>query len=117
MLPVTIDAARELILEHEIFTEVVALGQLRPLDLEPVLDSVARTGSLVTVEEGTLTGGIGAEIAARVQERAWRDLRGPIRRVAARDGIIPTARTLEDDMLPSTGDIIAAVTELAGVRS
>ena len=117
MLPVTLDAARELILEHEIFTEVVALGQLRPLDLEPVLDSVARTGSLVTVEEGTLTSGIGAEIAARVQERAWRDLRGPIRRVAARDGIIPTARTLEDDMLPSTGDIIAAVTELAGVRS
>ena len=116
MLPTTLNAARELILEHEVFTEVVALGQLLPLDLEPILDSVARTGSLVTVEEGTLTGGLGAEITARVQERAWRDLRGPIRRVAARDGIIPAARALEDDMLPTSGDVIAAVTELAGVR-
>ncbi len=117
MLPPTLDAARELILEHEIFTEVVALSQLLPLDLEPVFDSIARTGSLVTVEEGTRTGGVGAEIAARVQERAWRDLRGPIRRVAARDGIVPTARALEDDMLPGSHDVIAAVIESAGVRS
>ena len=116
MLPPTLDAARELILEHEIFTEVVSLSQLLPLDLEPVLASVARTGSLVTVEEGTLTGGIGAEIAARVQERAWRDLRGPICRVAARDGIVPSARALEDEMLPGSGDVIAAVTQLAGLR-
>ncbi len=117
MLPPTLDAARELILEHEIFTEIVVLAQLLPLDLEPVFESIARTGSLVTVEEGTLTGGIGAEIAACVQERVWRDLRGPIRRVAARDGIVPTARALEDDMLPSRRDVIAAVIESAGVRN
>ena len=51
-----------------------------------------RTGALVTAEEGTLTGGIGAEIAARVQDAAWSDLRAPVQRVAARDGIIPSAR-------------------------
>ncbi len=116
MLPTALEAARQLILEHEVFTEVVAVSQLLPLDLEPILDSVARTGSLITLEEGTLTGGVGAEIAAQVQQRAWRDLRGPIQRVAARDEIIPTARPLEDDMLPSVGDVIAAVTRLAGVR-
>jgi pyruvate/2-oxoglutarate/acetoin dehydrogenase E1 component len=64
------------------------------MELEPVLESVARTGALVTAEEGTLTGGFGAEIAARVTELAWSDLRGPVRRVAARDGIIPSARAL-----------------------
>ena len=78
MLPVVLDAATELILEHEIFCEVVALSQLLPMELEPVLESVARTGALVTAEEGTLTGGFGAEIAARVQELAWSDLRGPV---------------------------------------
>ena len=117
MLPVALDAARELILEHEVFTEVVALGQLLPLDLEPVLESVARTGSLVTLEEGTLTAGVGAEIAARVQAEAWDDLRGPVRRVAARDGIVPAARRLEDEMLPGVDDVVAAVAGLAGVRS
>ena len=55
---------------------MVALGRLLPLDLEPVLESVARTGALVTVEEGTLTAGFGAEIAARVQSEAWDRLRG-----------------------------------------
>jgi pyruvate/2-oxoglutarate/acetoin dehydrogenase E1 component len=117
MVPIVLDAVTELILEHEIFCEVVALSQLLPLELEPVLESVARTGALVTAEEGTLTGGFGAEIAARVQELAWSDLRGPVRRVAARDGIVPSARPLEDAMLPSARDIVEAIAALEGVRS
>ena len=117
MLPVVLDAVTELVLEHEIFCEVVALSQLVPMELEPVLDSVARTGALVTAEEGTLTGGFGAEIAARVQEAAWSDLRGPVQRVAARDGIIPSARALEDAMLPSVRDVVEAILVLEGVRS
>ncbi len=117
MVPVVLDAVTELIIEHEIFCEVVALSQLLPMELEPVLESVARTGALVTAEEGTLTGGFGAEIAARVQELAWSELRGPVRRVAARDGIIPSARSLEEAMLPSTEDVVEAVVALEGVRS
>ena len=109
MLPIALEAATKLVLEEEIFTEVVALGRLLPLDLEPVLESVARTGALVTIEEGTLTAGVGAEIAARVQEAAWEELRGPVRRVAARDGIVPSARTLEEEALPGVEDIVAAV--------
>ena len=116
MLPIALEAARELILEREVFTEVVALGRLLPLDLEPVLESVGRTGSVVTLEEGTLTAGVGSEIAARVQAEAWDELRGPVRRVAALDGIVPAARRLEDEMLPGVDDVVAAVTELAGVR-
>jgi pyruvate/2-oxoglutarate/acetoin dehydrogenase E1 component len=116
MLPVVLEAVTDLILEHEVFCEVVALSQLVPVELDAVLESVARTGALVTAEEGTLTGGFGAEIAARVQELAWSDLRAPVRRVAARDGIIPSARALEDAMLPSVADVVHAVEELQGVR-
>jgi pyruvate/2-oxoglutarate/acetoin dehydrogenase E1 component len=117
MLPVVLDAVTELILEHELFCEVVALSQLLPVELEPVLESVARTGALVTAEEGTLTGGFGAEIAARVSELAWSDLRRPVRRVAARDGIIPSARALEDAVLPGVADVVEAIVALEGVRS
>jgi pyruvate/2-oxoglutarate/acetoin dehydrogenase E1 component len=117
MVPVVLEAATELILEHEIFCEVVALSQLLPMELEPVLESVARTGALVTAEEGTLTGGFGAEIAARVQELLWSDLRRPVQRVAARDGIIPSARPLEDAMLPAAKDVVEAIVALEGVRS
>jgi pyruvate/2-oxoglutarate/acetoin dehydrogenase E1 component len=116
MVPVVLDAVTELILEHEIFCEVVALSQLLPLELDAVLESVARTGALLTAEEGTLTGGFGAEIAARVQEVAWSDLRAPVRRVAARDGIIPSARPLEDAMLPGVHDVVEAISALEGVR-
>jgi pyruvate/2-oxoglutarate/acetoin dehydrogenase E1 component len=87
------------------------------MELDPVLESVARTGALVTAEEGTLTGGFGAEIAARVTEAAWGELRGPVQRVAARDGIVPSARPLEDAMLPSAQDVVEAILVLEGVRS
>jgi 2-oxoisovalerate dehydrogenase E1 component len=116
MLPIVLDAVTELVLEHEIFCEVVALAQLVPMELEAVLESVARTGALVTAEEGTLTGGFGAEISARVQEAAWSDLRAPVQRIAASDGIIPSARPLEDAMLPSVEDVVEAVMSLEGSR-
>ncbi len=114
MLPIVLEAVIELILEEEVFCEVVALGRLLPLHLEPVLESVARSGALVTAEEGALTSGIGAEIAARVQELAWSDLRRPVRRIGAADGIIPSAPGLESASLPSVRDVMDAVTALVG---
>jgi 2-oxoisovalerate dehydrogenase E1 component len=116
MLPIVLDAVTELVLEHEIFCEVVALSQLVPMELDAVLESVARTGALVTAEEGTLTAGFGAEVAARVQEAAWSDLRAPVQRIAARDAIVPSARPLEDAMLPSVEDVVDAVMALEGAR-
>ena len=72
MLPVALDAAVELLLEEETFVEVVALGRVLPLDLAPVLESVSRTGTLVTLEEGTLTAGIGASLSLLCMSR-WQD--------------------------------------------
>ena len=103
-------------MEHEVFCEIVVLGSLLPLDLDPVLESVERTGALIVAEEGTMTAGIGAEIAARVQEAAWDDLRAPVRRVAAADGIIPSAPGLEDAMLPSVPELVDAALRCEAAR-
>jgi pyruvate/2-oxoglutarate/acetoin dehydrogenase E1 component len=112
MLPIVVEAATELILEHEVFCEIVVLGELLPLDLAPILESVGRTGALITAEEGTITAGIGAEITAQVTEAAWGQLRRPVRRVAANDGVIPSAPNLENMMLPGAGEVRDAVLAL-----
>jgi pyruvate/2-oxoglutarate/acetoin dehydrogenase E1 component len=116
MTPIALEAAAQLVLDRELFCEVVVLSRLMPLDLTPVLESVSRTGTLVTAEEGGVTGGFGAEIAARVQELAWSELRAPVRRVAARDGIIPAAPSLEEAVLPGVGDVVEAVLSASPVR-
>ena len=64
---------------------------------------------LLSAEEGTLTSGFGAEMAALVQEKAWRHLKHPVLRVGAEDRCIPASRTLEDLMLPTTNGILESI--------
>ncbi len=116
MTSLAVETSTNLILEHEIFCEVVSLSQLQPLEVEPIVESVRRTGALVTLEEGTLTGGFGAELAARVQASAWDDLRRPIQRVGAADSIVPAAPALEKTMLPGSRDLVDAVLAVTGTR-
>lgn len=89
--------------------EVIDLRTLRPLDDGAVLESVGRTGRLVVVEEGWRSGGIGAELAARVAEHAFWDLDAPVERVASAEVPIPYAKHLEDAAIPSVRDVIDAV--------
>ncbi len=98
-------AALDLLMEHEIFAEIILFSQLSPFMLDPLFQSLERTGKLVTVEEGTLSLGWGAELAARSAEKLS-GLR--IRRVAALDLPIANAKRLEDKILPSVQDIINA---------
>jgi len=81
--------------------EVVDLRCVAPLDLETVLASVRRTHRAVIVHEDTLTGGVGAEVAARVADCAFWELDAPVVRVAALDAPVPFARSLEDAYLPN----------------
>lgn len=98
-------AALELMMEHEIFCDLLVFSQLSPFDLTPLFDSLAHTRRLLTVEEGTLTLGWGAEVAARAVET----VSGlQVRRVAARDLPIANSRPLEDAILPQVADIVAA---------
>jgi pyruvate/2-oxoglutarate/acetoin dehydrogenase E1 component len=103
-------AALELMMEHEIFADMVVFSQLSPFDLEPLASFAARTRHLLTVEEGTLSLGWGAEVAARLVETVD-GLK--VRRVAARDLPIANAKALEDAILPSVKDIVEAALELA----
>jgi 2-oxoisovalerate dehydrogenase E1 component beta subunit len=94
--------------------EVIDLRTLAPLDKATVLESVRRTSKAVIVHEDTLTGGIGAEIAAILSDVAFEHLDGPIRRVAAKDaGGVPFSGPLEDAFLPQTDDIVRACAALA----
>jgi pyruvate dehydrogenase E1 component beta subunit len=98
--------------ERGIAAEVIDLRTLAPMDIDTVTASVRKTGRLVCVEEGSRTGGVGAEIAARVAEEAYEYLDAPIRRVAAVDAPLPFSPPLEAAALPGVGDIVAACERL-----
>lgn len=96
--------------EDEILCEYVVPSQLAPLRLEPILDSVGRTGRLLVVEEGTAPWGFGAEVVAAVSEASPKPPR--CRRVGAHHLPIPNARPAEQSVLPDTARIIEALRAL-----
>ena len=106
-----IDAANRLE-EEGISVEVVDPRTLVPLDEKMILESVKKTGRLVIVHEDNLTGGWGAEVAARVAEKAFDYLDAPIKRICAPDTPIPFAPVMEDYYVPSAADIVQGVREL-----
>ena len=103
------EAALELLMEHEIFVEIVLFSQLSPFFMEPLFSSLRRTRNLLTIEEGTLSLGWGAEVAARAVEM-MDGIR--IRRVAALDLPIANAKSLEDAILPSVQKIVNSALSL-----
>jgi pyruvate dehydrogenase E1 component beta subunit len=88
--------------------EVIDLRSLSPLDSDTVLDSVRRTGRLVVTHEASRTYGVGAELAARVQDEAFYLLESPVLRVTGYDTPYPPSR-LEHDWLPGVDRILDAV--------
>jgi pyruvate dehydrogenase E1 component beta subunit len=107
MLPQVIEAAAILSAEG-IEAEVVDLRCLAPLDMETVIESVARTGRLVVAEPGWRLYGAGAEIVAGVAETLGTGLKAPPRRVAWPHAYVPTTAPLEAEFYPSAEDVAAA---------
>jgi pyruvate dehydrogenase E1 component beta subunit len=108
----SLDVAEEL--EGEgISVEVVDLRSLVPLDTETVLNSVAKTGKLLVVDEDYKSYGMTGEIAAIVAETDPTMLSKPMKRLAVPDVPIPYARTMEYGILPTRDKIAAAVRDLA----
>lgn len=89
--------------------EVVDPRTLRPLDDQPIFDSVRKTGRCVIVEEGWPQYGVGAELAYRVQRTCMDYLDAPVERVTADDVPMPYARNLELEVLPQKPDVVSAV--------
>jgi pyruvate dehydrogenase E1 component beta subunit len=100
-------AADELAKKH-IMAEVIDLRTLKPMDTGTIVESVKKTGRLVTVEEGWRQSGIGAEIAARVMEDAFDYLDAPVTRVTGKDVPMPYAANLEKLALPSVAEVVDA---------
>lgn len=111
MLEVSLKAADQLA-KDGIEVEIVDLRTLRPLDMEPVLDSFKKTNRAVIVEEGWPSFGVGAEISARIYEQAFDYVDAPIKRVAQKEVPLPYNRTLEQMALPQVEDVIQAVKEV-----
>ncbi len=100
-------AADELAKEG-IEAEVIDLRTIRPLDIDTIIKSVAKTHRIVTVEEGWAQSGIGAEIGARLMEKAFDHLDAPVLRVSGKDVPMPYAANLEKLALPSVAEVIEA---------
>jgi len=107
-LTYALDAA-DLLAEEGITAEVIDLRSLRPLDTDTIIASVQKTNRLVVVEEMWPICGIGSEIAAQVQEKAFDYLDAPILRVSGKDVPMPYAANLEKLALPSAPEVVAAV--------
>ena len=110
-----LEAAESLVADG-ISAEVVDLRVLRPLDDSTIVASVARTHRLVIVEEAWRTGGLAAEICARVIEQAFFELDAPVERVCAVEVPVPYAHQLELAALPQVEDVVAAARRAVGAR-
>ena len=111
MVLFALNAAEELA-RQGIGAEVIDPRTLKPLDIDTIVRSVEKTGRLVVVNEGHLTGGFTAEVAARVQREAFDWLDAPIMQVATEDVPLPYNGRLELEAIPNEQDIINAVLEV-----
>jgi len=102
-----LQAAEELARDG-IDAEVIDLRTLKPMDTDTIVASVQKTGRCVTVEEGWQQSGVGAEIAARIIERAFDYLDAPVLRVSGKDVPMPYAANLEKLALPSAAEVVEA---------
>lgn len=105
--------AAQALAKHDIEAEVIDLRTLAPMDTDTVAASVERTGRVVVAEEGHLTGGIGAEVVARIVESCFDYLAAPPTRVAALDVPVPSSPVLERAATPDWEDIGRAAAALA----
>ncbi|MBX5459316.1 MAG: alpha-ketoacid dehydrogenase subunit beta [Thermogemmatispora sp.] len=113
MAVVALDVARRLEQERQLSVEVVDVRSLRPLDHETIVNSVKKTNRAIIFEEDWRSYGVGAELAATLQEEAFDYLDAPIQRVAGAEVPLPYSKPLEQAALPSARQLVEAVDRLA----
>ncbi len=101
--------AAEVLAKNGVEAEVIDLRTLRPLDDATLLESVGRTHRALVVDEAWRSGGISAEICARIEEKAFYDLDAPVERVCGIEVPTPYPKHLEDVAFPQVPGIVAAV--------
>jgi acetoin:2,6-dichlorophenolindophenol oxidoreductase subunit beta len=108
------EAAARTLKQNGISAELIDLRSLMPLDMETIVASVKRTNHALVVHEAVLNGGLGAEIAAQIQESVFDWLDAPVQRIGAPFAPVPAAPALEDAFVPNAGRIVAAVERMLG---
>jgi pyruvate dehydrogenase E1 component beta subunit len=108
MVETSLKAADTLASEHEIEAEVIDPRTLRPLDLDTILESVRKTNRAIIVEEGWPHGGVGANLAALIQEQAFDYLDAPVGRVTGADVPMPYSKPLEQASFPHEEHVVRA---------
>ncbi len=113
MLPMCMEVAQELYDSEGINIEIVDPRTLRPLDVGPIITSVAKTGRALIVHEAVQFGGFGGELAAQIADsEAFYYLDAPIRRIGGADSPIPYNPNLEKHAVPTPDKVKAAIREL-----
>jgi 2-oxoisovalerate dehydrogenase E1 component len=107
---IALEAARYLS-ETGIEVEVIDLATLYPMDTKTILDSVAKTGYLITVEEAPFSGSIGSEVISRTAQAGFNLLKRAPVKIASPECPIPYAKNLENAMLPSVEKIVEKIKE------
>jgi len=95
--------------------EVIDIRTLKPLDEDLILESVRKTGRLLIVDSSHITGGIGAEVSARAAEKAFSNLKAPIKRIGLPDSPIPTSSGLSKFYYPRARQIAKTVRDILGL--
>ena len=109
-MAVTAERAADVLANQEdVEAEVIDPRTLRPLDLDTILGSVRKTNRCVVVEEGWPHGGVGANLAALIQEQAFDDLDAPVQRVTGADVPMPYSKALEQAAIPHEEHVVKAV--------
>ncbi|MFQ5571357.1 MAG: pyruvate dehydrogenase complex E1 component subunit beta [Rhodothermales bacterium] len=106
--------AAALLAENGIEVEIIDLATLYPMDTRTILESVAKTGRLATVEEGTFSGSIGSEVISRIALAGFNLLKSPPLKIAAPECPVPYAKNLENAMLPFAEVVAEKVTATFG---
>lgn len=106
-VPMAFEVAEEFAQKGIANIEVIDIRSLAPFDEEAILNSVRKTSRALILHEDNLTAGFGAEIAARITDKAFESLDAPIKRLAAYDSPVPFAPNLEKMILPSKGQLEA----------
>jgi len=106
------DEAAEILAKDGVSVEIVDLRTIIPFDEEAILESVRKTGRVIVLHEAPLTGGAGAEFAARIAEKAFDYLDAPVKRIGALDVPTPYSPPLEENYLPNAQKVLAVAREL-----
>lgn len=116
MAAVALDVARRMERENQLSVEVVDVRSLRPMDTQTIVNSVKKTNRAIVFEEDWRSFGIGAEIAATLQEEAFDDLDAPVKRVASVEVPLPYSKPLELAALTGAKQLVAAIQDLTPRR-